>query len=204
MRHIGFAGIIEIDLNGAGAQHHVEAHAANARHVAQHDFITPLWHNRQLFPGFIRPKAKAQKGLSGLFANRFNLFQMPPRFGACLMQVFKRRTGQFKLPRRLQTDVSVRALHCDNVSRTVAGGFCDGFPAKFLRRHQQVADTAGFIIRRRVMIAGAIDEFLVLCTNAPALRGLFAFGHDRNQLFAVFNHRLVAIRNCFCAHRCGV
>ena len=57
MRHVGFAGIVQIDLNGAGAQHHVEAHAAHARHMAQHDFIAPFGHDGQFFTGLVGPQA---------------------------------------------------------------------------------------------------------------------------------------------------
>src|SRR3546814_3009921 len=40
-RHHGLAAVIEINLYGAGAEHHVEAHAAHTRHMVQHDAIAP-------------------------------------------------------------------------------------------------------------------------------------------------------------------
>ena len=43
LRHVGFGRIVEIDLDGAGAQHHVEAEAADPRHVAQHDRRSGPW-----------------------------------------------------------------------------------------------------------------------------------------------------------------
>src|SRR3546814_19980816 len=46
-RHHGLAAVIEINLYGACAEHHVETHAAHTRHMVQHDAIAPLGHDGQ-------------------------------------------------------------------------------------------------------------------------------------------------------------
>jgi len=90
--HVGLALIVEIDLNGAGAQHHVEAHAPHTRHMPQHDVIATLGHDRQFFTGLVGPHAQPEIANPAFLADRLHLLQMPPGFRASLVQVFQRRT----------------------------------------------------------------------------------------------------------------
>ena len=199
MRHVGFAGIIEIDLNGASAQHHVEAHSADARHMAQHDFVAAFGHDRQFRTGFVRPQAKPQKALAGFLANSLYLCEMATGFGASLVQIFERRARQFELACRFQTYRAIHPAHRDNFSV-----FQHGFPTELGQCHQQIADTAGFIIGWRVIIIAAIYELLMLCADTPTIFGFLTLGNCSDQLIAGFDHRIVAIRNCFCGHRGGL
>jgi hypothetical protein len=54
------------------------------------------------------------------------------------------------------------------------------------------------------MIARAIDEFFVLGPDAPTILGLFTLCHKGDELVAGLDNRIVAIRNCFCAHASGL
>src|SRR3546814_14891568 len=67
------------------------------------------------------------------------------------------------------------------------------FPAETGERHQQVADAAGFVVGRRAVVAGAIDEFLVLGADPPRFARLFALGHGGRELVAVFDDGIVMI-----------
>ena len=93
LRHIGFAGIVEIDLDGAGAQHHVEAELADPRHVIEHDLVAALGHDRQFGAGLVRPHAHAKKTGAGLLAYCLHLLQMAAGFVAGFVQIFERRAG---------------------------------------------------------------------------------------------------------------
>ena len=95
VRHVGFARIIEIDLNRAGPKHHVEAHAAHPRHMAQHNVVPAFGHDGQFGAGLVWPEPEAKKACAGLVPNRLYLLQMASGFSARLVQVFERRTGQF-------------------------------------------------------------------------------------------------------------
>ena len=186
--HVGLARIVEVDLNGAGPQHHVEAHGADAGHMPQHDFVAALGHDRQFVAGLVRPHSEAQKTLAGLGPDRLDLIEVPPGFGAGLVQVFQRRARQFQLPGRFQTDRAVAARQRDNVA-----AFDHRLPAVVLKRFEQIADPALFSIAGGVVIGGAIDQFLVFGPDPPSLTRLFALGHRGDQLVAAFDHRIVAI-----------
>ena len=60
LHHVGLARIIEVGLDGAGAQHHVEPERADARHVAQHDLVAALGHDRQLVAASCRARSRAR------------------------------------------------------------------------------------------------------------------------------------------------
>ena len=182
LRHVGFAAIIEIGLDRAGAQHHVEAERAHARHVAQHDLVAPLGHDRQVGAALVRPHAKAKEAEAELVADMLDLFQMPAGLRAGLMQIFERRARQFQLARRLQADGPIAARQGDDVA-----AFIDRGPAIAGQADQQRVDAALFLIGRSVMIAAIIDELFMLGADAPAVLGLFALGKGRDQLLAAFD-----------------
>ena len=78
LRHVGFGRIVEVDLDGAGAQHHVEAEAADLRHVVEHDPVAALGHDRQLAARLVRPHAEAEEADAELVADRLDLVEVPP------------------------------------------------------------------------------------------------------------------------------
>ena len=74
----------------------------------------------------------------------------------------------------------------------------DRLPAELGQAVQQVADAAGLVIARRAVVVDAIDEFLVLGADAPALGRLLAVREDGQQVVAAFDQpvRLRAYRRC--------
>ena len=61
LHHVGFGRIIEVHLDGAGTQHHVEAEAANFGHVAEHDRVAALGHDRQIVTALVGPHPGAEE-----------------------------------------------------------------------------------------------------------------------------------------------
>jgi hypothetical protein len=162
LHHVRFARIVEVGLDGAGAQHHVEAHGADARHVPQHDGIAALGHDRQFFAGLVRPHAKAEETETGARADRLHLIEVAPGFGAGLVQVFQRRARQFELARRFEADGAVAARMAMTLPPSITGSQPNSG-----QRHQQIADAAGLVIGRGVVIGGADRRaFRVRCRCA--------------------------------------
>ena len=188
LRHVRFRPIVEVGLDRAGAQHHVEAHAADARHVPQHDVVAALGHDRQRFARLVGPHAEAEEALAGLGADLLDLAQVPSGLGASLVQVLQRRAGQLELAGGLQADGAVGAGHRDDVP-----AFLDRRPAELAQGQQQVADAARLLVGRGVEIGGAIDELLVLGADPPGVARLLARGHRFGELPDVLDQRIVAI-----------
>ncbi len=91
VRHVRLGRIIEIDLDGAGAQHHVEPHAAHAWHVPQHDGIAALGHDRQVVSRLVGPHAEAEKAHAHALPDGLDLFEMAAGLGTGLVQILERR-----------------------------------------------------------------------------------------------------------------
>ena len=90
LHHGRLARIVEIDLDGAGPQHHIEPQIADAGHVVLHDLVAALGHHRQVGSRLVRPHAEAEEAHAELFAYRLDLRQMAPGFRAGFVQVFER------------------------------------------------------------------------------------------------------------------
>src|SRR3546814_17654509 len=73
-------------------------------------------------------------------------------------------------------------------------------PTEAGERHQQVVDATGFVVAGRAVVCGAIDEFLMLGADAPAVPGLFALDHGRRALVAVFDDGILAVGGGARAH----
>ncbi len=181
--------------DGAGAQHHVEPETALFGHVIEHDLVAAFRHDRQLIAALVRPHAETQKALAGLFADRLDLLQVTAGFGAGLMQIIERRSGQFELTCRFQAHRAVSPLHRDNLAILL-----DRLPAEFGQRIEEIADAAGFVIGGRMQIGAAIDEFFVLGADQPFVLRLLALGENFQQLLAVLYCGSVAFRNRLRAH----
>jgi hypothetical protein len=108
LRHVRFGRIIEVHLDGAGAEHHVEAERADPRHVAEHDRVAALGHDRQVGAGLVRPHAEAEEADAHALADRLYLFQVPPGLGAGLVEMLERGAGELELAGRLEADGAVR------------------------------------------------------------------------------------------------
>src|SRR3546814_21038187 len=61
LHHVRLAAIVEVGLDGAGPQHHVEAEVPDARHVPQHDAVTPLGHDGQVLAFLVGPDRKSTR-----------------------------------------------------------------------------------------------------------------------------------------------
>src|SRR3546814_5908505 len=107
--HVGLARIVEVGLDRAGSQHHVEAETADARHVIEHDLVAPLGHDRQFGARLVGPHADAEETEPEFGADFLHLLQMPAGLGAGLVEVFERGAGAFELPRGFEADGAVAA-----------------------------------------------------------------------------------------------
>ena len=183
--HVAFRGVIEVGLDGTGAQHHVEAERADLRHVVQHDLVAALGHDRQLGAGLVRPHAHAEEAEPELVAYRLALVEVAGGLGAGLVEMLARCAGQLELPRRLQADRAVRAGQRNDVTL-----FDDRLPAIMLKLVQQVTDASRLVIGGRAVIGAAIDELLVLGADPPRFARLLAFREDGEKVIAVVNRAL--------------
>ena len=155
---------------------------ADARHVRAHDRIAALGHDGQLGAGFVGPHAQPQEADAEAIADLLHLRQVTAGLGAGLVEVVERRPRQLELAGGFEADRAVGAGERDDLSV-----FLDRPPAEFGQRHQQVADSAGLVIARRVVVGARIHELLVLGADPPAVRRLFAAREAGDQLVARFD-----------------
>ncbi len=184
LHHVGLARIIEIDLDGASAQHHVEPELADPRHVIEHDLVAAFGHDRQFGAALVGPHAEPEEAQAQFIADRLALHEVPPALRAAFVEVGERRPRQFELSRGLKADRAVRAGQCDDLAALL-----DRSPTKFSQAKQQLADPARLVPARRAVIVEAIDELLMLGPDPPIFARLLAAGKDRNQIGAGFDER---------------
>jgi hypothetical protein len=185
LHHVRLARIIEVGLDGAGPQHHVEPERTHARHVAEHDVVAPLGHDRQLGARLVRPETHAEEADAKRIANLLHLREMAAGFGAGLVQIIERRARKLELAGGLEADAAVLARKRDDVATLV-----DRLPAELGEPDHQRVDAAFLFIGRRAVIGEAIDELLVFGAYPPAFLGLFAIGEHRDQIVAGFDLRI--------------
>ena len=102
--HVGFGGEVEVHLDRAGAEHHLEPHAADMGHVAAHDAVAALGHDRHVFEARGRVIAQAEKARADFVGDFADLVQVYVHFGAGFVEAFQRRAGEFELAAGLQAD----------------------------------------------------------------------------------------------------
>ena len=174
--HIRFIAEIEVHLHRAGAQHHIKAHGADARHILAHDLVATLRHPGHIFALRQRMKAnrrKAQAQGGGDFAH---LIQMVEKLGGHFMQIGQGRAGKLKLPAWFQADRSGAALQANRVAAVEYR-----LPALRHQPFQHGADALGFVRWRRV-IRQAEAEFFMLSADTPGGFGLAAGGEPFRHL----------------------
>jgi hypothetical protein len=181
-------------------QHHVEPHAADARHVVEHDAIAALGHDRQFGAGLVGPHAQPQEPGVGLLAHGLDLGKVASGLGAGLVQVFERCARQFELACRLEAHGAIGAAHRDDVGAAGRGAFLDRFPAEFGQGHQQIVDAAGLVIAGGVVIVAAEHELFMLRADPPIGLGLFAFAHRLCELRDRGDHGIILPGGGTCAH----
>src|SRR3546814_6715695 len=140
--HVGFGAIVEIGLDGAGSEHHVEAEIADLGHVAQHDLVAALGHDGEVGAGLVRPHAEAKETEPQPFARFLAAGEVAPGLGTRLVKSLKLRAGELQLAGGLETDGPVRPRQRDGVAAldqrlplTAAG---EGF--------EEIASAAGTVI----------------------------------------------------------
>ena len=183
LRHVGFARIVEIHLDGAGAQHHVEAQIAHLGHVPHHDVVAPLGHHRQFFTRLVGPHAQTEEADIVALADFLDLREVAPGLRAGIVQVLKRCARQFELASGFEADRAIAALHCDDLA-----AFLDRLPTELAQRQQDIADATVLFIGQRAVFLAAIDELFMLGSDAPVGFRLLAALHRGNQLVAVFDN----------------
>ncbi len=168
-----FRGEVEIDLDRAGAGHHVETHATDQRHVALHDGIPTFGHPRHRRPS--RRGVKPQRGKAHVenLTRGANLGEMAVQFLPGFVQGFQRAAGQLQLARRFKRHRGRALLQPDRVLAVQDRG-----GAKSGQTGQHIADAARLTIRREIrrwrQIRAAEAELLMLRADAKLLARLAA------------------------------
>ncbi len=193
--HVGFAGIVQIGLHRAGAQHHIEPELAHLRHLLQHDGIAPLGHDGQLGAGGDRIETQAEEAQPQLGAHLQALLQMPAGFRAGLVQGFQRRAGQLELAGRLQTDAAIGTRKGYHIA-----AFHNRLPTEAGEGSEQVADAARLVVGRCPAIFGAEHEFLVLGADPPLFARLFAGFEQADHVGLALDESAIPQGFCPVAH----
>ena len=97
--HVGFRGEIDIGLHRGGAEHHVEAELSDLGHVARHDRVALLGHDRRLVARPQRTHAKIEKADAKSFADRRERVEMRLQLGSGLVNVIERRARTIRTGR---------------------------------------------------------------------------------------------------------
>src|SRR5579883_136582 len=187
--HVRFGIEIEIDLHGAGPEHHVEPELASERHIAPHDGIAALRHPGDILATRRRIEAQSQEPDAERVAHGAHLAQMLMHFVAGLMQRLERRTGKLELAARLERDRAARPRECHEIA-----GIEHRLPAEPHQALQESANAVGTVIGDAAMIAAAEDEFFVLRADAPLARWLAARGKIVDELPLVGDRRAAGER----------
>ena len=174
--HIRFIAEIEVHLHRAGAQHHIKAHGADARHVLAHDRVATLWHPGHVFALGQGMKANRRKAKAQGRGNFSHLIQMVEKLGGHFMQIGQGRAGKLKLPAWFQADRSGAAFQANRVAAVQ-----NGLPPLRHQPFQHGADALGFV-GRRCVIRQAEAEFFMLGADAPGGFGLAAGGKPFRHL----------------------
>ena len=171
--HVRFGLVVEVGLDGAGAQHHVEAEPAFLRHVVAHDPVTGLGHERDLVAPPERRETEPEHAEPELVANFAHLAQVLVQLVAGLVHGLQRRSAQLELPARLKRDRTSGIVGEGNGIAV----FDDRLPAEAGHLAQNGGDPVGSIIRHSAQIRATKDELLVLGTDPPR-RGRLAAGFE--------------------------
>ena len=184
LHHVGFGGIVQIHLDRAGAQHHVEPEAALFRHVVAHDPVAALGHPRHVGALPFRIEAQADQAGAHLFGHRFGLGQVGVDLVAGLVDVFQRRAGEFELAAGFEADRSVAPFQADQGVL-----LAQRRPAEALQAFEQGPDAALALIGQAAVILPVEGKFFVLGADAPVRRRFVALFDAFDELCAGM-HRL--------------
>jgi hypothetical protein len=126
-RGVGLVGPVDVGLDRGRAQHHVEAAAADRRHVRAHDVVALLGHPRDVGPGAERPEPDRQPGQSEGPTDRREIGAVGLEISRQLGAVDHRPRRQLELTAGLDRDLIGAAHQGDHVAalldrRPAAGG----------------------------------------------------------------------------------
>ena len=177
--HVGFRREVEIHLDRAAAVHHVEAVAADLRHVGGHDVVARFRHARRLGKRPFRAAAKAEKPDAERFRDLAQLREMGVALAAGLMDRLERCAREFELAARLERDraLSGRLDEPDDVT-----GIDDRIPAEHLTHaFEQRPDAVVAAIGNRRIAVDIERKLFVLRSDPPLGFGLLALRHVADQ-----------------------
>ncbi len=109
LHHVGFGLEVEVDLDGAGAQHHVEAEPADLRHVAAHDRVAALGHQRQLVARPLRLDSRGRGSRARARRRSPSLVEVPPISQQVWWRFSSGAPRQLELAGGLEADRAVAA-----------------------------------------------------------------------------------------------
>ena len=180
--HVGLAVEVEVGLNGAGAQHHVEAQLALLGHIGAHDVIAALGHDGDVLAPPQGVEAQPQEAEIQLVRDLLDLHQVLAGLVADVVNVLQRGARQFELSARLQADRGAEALGVPALQGDDVVALQHRRPAEARQPVQHGLDAAGTVIGRAAQGRFVEAELLVLGADAPLIAGLFALRHGVDQL----------------------
>ncbi|MNN33521.1 hypothetical protein D3C81_1472830 [compost metagenome] len=180
--HVGFGIEVEVGLDGAGAQHHVEAQRALLGHIGAHDAVAALGHDRHVLAPPQGIETGAEEAEVQLVRDLLVLHQVLAGFRTDVVDGLQRRARQLELAARLQTDRGGEALGVFALQGDDVAGFLHRRPAKALQAGQHGQDAVLALIGGATQGGLVEAELLVFGADAPLVGRLLALRHGVDQL----------------------
>ena len=133
--------------------------------------------------------AEAEQAKPQPVADRRALGEVAARLDAGLVKVFQLGSRKFELAGRFQADRAV----IGSEQRDDVAILDDRLPVECREAHQQVADSAGFVIGGRAVVGRAENKLLVLGADPPILLWLLPGREGREQIVAALDWRAFAV-----------
>ena len=162
LHHVGFGRVIEVHLDRAGPEHHLEPERAAGRHVPAHDAVPPLRHHRHVLVLPFRVVSETEKSHVQPGADLLHLEQVRVHLVTGLMKVFEGRARELDGAARLQRHRLPVQGQRDDVPVLEHRR-----PAEPLQALQDDADADVALERQGAQVAAAVGEFLVLGPDSP-------------------------------------
>ncbi len=190
--HVGFGGEVEVHLDRAGAEHHFETEAADARHVALHDAVAALRHHRHVFKARGRVVAEADEACADFLGDLAHLIEMFVRLGAGFVDAPEWRAGELQLATGFQADCGAGGvLQADDVR-----AFVDRLPAaEAPQAFEHRADARLPLIRERRQRFQVVAELFVLGADAPFALRLHPLGDEVDEVGFGCDRAAASLRN---------
>mmetsp|Transcript_12178 Transcript_12178/g.38569 ORF Transcript_12178/g.38569 Transcript_12178/m.38569 type:complete len:487 (-) Transcript_12178:265-1725(-) len=102
--HVRLGLKVEVYLDRAAAEHHVEPHRPNLGHIRLHDVVAPLGHHSHILHPRNWVEACAQKADADVLTHRLDLIEVVVDLCTRLVDGLQWRAAELKLPARLEGD----------------------------------------------------------------------------------------------------